>query len=290
MSEIILPPESNIYCLFQQAVAQRQMVFLAGLPGTGKSLLLKQLALMAQQAGRTTHLLQWDVTRAAFETAVILQKYPEIDGVTHPAIRKAVGLWTRAGIQQWYQTYAGLDHFLLGEVPLVGNRLSELIQSLPDESEVILASEAALFIVPVPSHSVRQTIEAAREETIANPQHEKENNDAQPNVLYMLWHEVVLAGYELGLVAEKPTEKVVYDAAVYTAVYQHLLAHRHHEILPIDTVLRPNGSAYELVVDGTELAATPEEVDQIMRMIEQSMTADELETAVSNWYIVEKEY
>jgi len=284
MSEIILPKESNIYRLFQQAVAQRQMVFLAGLPGTGKSLLLKQLALMAQQAGRTTHLLQWDVTRAAFETAVILQKYPEIDGVTHPAIRKAVGLWTRAGIQQWHETYVGTDHFLLGEVPLVGNRLSELTQSLPDESEAILVDEKTLFIVPVPSQSVRQTIEAAREESIANPQHEKENNDAHPNVLYMLWHDVVLAGYELGLVAEKPIGKIAYDAAVYAAVYQHLLTNRHTVILPINTVLRPNGSAYELVIDGTELTATPDEVDKIMQTVEQSMTADELETAVFNWY------
>ena len=48
------------------------MVFLAGLPGTGKSLLLKQLVLIAQQAGRTVDTLQWDVTRLPFETADIL--------------------------------------------------------------------------------------------------------------------------------------------------------------------------------------------------------------------------
>jgi len=45
-------------------------VLLVGLPGTGKSLLLKQLALLARQSGRVVHRLQWDVTRGAFETVV----------------------------------------------------------------------------------------------------------------------------------------------------------------------------------------------------------------------------
>ena len=76
MSEIILPTDSNIFITFQKLAAQQRMVFLAGLPGTGKSLLIQQLAIMAQQAGRVVDLLQWDVTRAAFETAAILQKYP----------------------------------------------------------------------------------------------------------------------------------------------------------------------------------------------------------------------
>jgi adenylylsulfate kinase-like enzyme len=45
------------------------MVFLAGLPGTGKSLLAHQLAHMASDAGRTIHLLQWDVARPVFEAS-----------------------------------------------------------------------------------------------------------------------------------------------------------------------------------------------------------------------------
>jgi hypothetical protein len=284
MSDIILPLESNIHQLFQQLVAQRQMVFLAGLPGTGKSLLLKQLALMAEQSGRTVHMLQWDVSRLAFETTVILQKYPEIEGVTHPAIRKAVGLWARQGVAQWFDTYAETDHMLLGEVPLVGNRLSELTQSLPDEAEAVLASDKMFFVVPVPSVHVRQTIESARAQSIANPRHEKERNDAQPNVLNLLWCDVAQAGYELGFTTVKPADTVVYDPDIYAAVYDHLLVHRKREMLPIDTVLNPNGSAYELVISGSELSATPEEVDAIMNRIETQMTEGELETAVSNWY------
>ena len=286
MSSLILPSSSNIYRLFDQIVAQRQMAFLAGLPGTGKSLLLNQLVLMAQGAGRTVHLLQWDVTRSVFETAVNLTKYPEINGVTHAAIRKAVGLWTRSGVLQWVKKYAGPDHFLLGEVPLIGNRLSELVYPLDDEAEAILAGDQALFVLPVPSRTVRQVIEAAREKSIARPQHEKERRDAQPNVLRLLWQEVAQVGYRLGLTEMEPADDAAYDPELYTAVYQYLLTHRHHEILPVDTVLHPSGSAYDLTITGTELAATPDEVEQIMRMIEQTYTDVELETAVANWYKV----
>lgn len=290
MRSVILPPESNVYRLFRQIVEQQQMVFLTGLPGTGKSLLLKQLALMAQQAGRTVHLLQWDVTRAPFETAVNLAKYPEIDGVTHAAIRKAVGLWARTGIRRWHKKYgshdqSGHDHFLLGEVPLIGNRLSELAQCLDDEVEPVLAGEQTLFVVPVPSREIRQHIEAAREMSIANPQHEKERQDAQPGVLRLLWQEVARIGQKLGWSAEVgPMGDVLYDPALYTAVYLHLLTHRRHQILPITEVLQPTGSVYDLTIHGTELTATPDEVEQIMQLVEQRFTADELETAVANWY------
>ncbi len=256
------------------------MVFLAGLPGTGKSLLIQQLAVIAQQAGRTVHLLQWDVTRAAFETAVLLQTYPEIDGVTHPAIRKAVGLWARTAVLQWHQTHTP-SHLLIGEVPLIGNRLTELTQPLDDAAEPLLNDPTCCFVIPTPSKTVRQVIEDARARSIANPRHEKEARDAQPNVLQMLWEEVAAIGYKLGLTDGK---NLAYTPGVYTAVYQHLLQHRHHQTLLVDTVLTPNGSAYALQISGSELAATPNEVDAIMQQIETEFTGNELETAVANWY------
>jgi hypothetical protein len=280
MSEIILPTDSNLYTTFQQLAAQQRLVFLAGLPGTGKSLLIQQLAVMAQQAGRIVHLLQWDITRAAFETAVTLQKYPEIDGVTHPAIRKAVGLWARTAVHHWHQNYAH-HHLLIGEVPLIGNRLTELTQPLDDAAEPLLSDATCCFVIPTPSKAVRQVIEDARAHTIAQPRHEKEARDAQPNVLQMLWEEVAEIGTRLGLT---DGQNLAYDPAVYTAVYQHLLQHRHHQTLFIDTVLSPNGSAYALRINGTELAATPAEVDQIIQQIETEFSRDGLETAVANWY------
>ncbi len=263
MSEIILPTDSNIYTTFQRLATQQRLVFLAGLPGTGKSLLIQQLAVLAQQAGRTVHLLQWDVTRGVFETAVLLQTYPEIDGVTHPAIRKAVGLWARTAALQWHQTHDP-SHLLIGEVPLIGNRLTELTQPLNDAAEPLLSDPACQFVIPTPSKAVRQVIEEARARTIAQPRHEKETRDAQPNVLQLLWEEVAEIGQKLGLTEG---ENLAYDPGVYTAVYQHLLQHRHHQTLAIDIVLTPNGSAYALRINGSELTATPAEVAHIMQQI-----------------------
>lgn len=280
MSEIILPTDSNIYTTFQQLATKQRMIFLAGLPGTGKSLLIQQLAVMAQQAGRTVHLLQWDVTRAVFETTALLQQYPEIDGVTHPAIRKAVGLWARDAVRRWHEDHDA-SHLLIGEVPLIGNRLTELTQPLDDVAEPLLKDPACCFVIPTPSKAVRQVIEAARAHTIAQPRHEKEARDAQPNVLQMLWEEVAGIGKKLGLT---DGENPAYDPAVYTAVYQHLLQHRHHQTLPINTVLTPNGSAYALQISGSELAATPAEVAHIMQQIEQTYTSDTLAHAVENWF------
>jgi len=283
MNKIILPPDSTIYQTFQEIVAQRRIAFLVGLPGTGKSLLLQQLALMAQQAGRTVHLLQYDVARMAFETSENLARYPEIDGFTHAAIRKAVGLWARIGVAQWRKQHPDNAHFLLGELPLVGNRLSELMLKLPDGAEAILAGDETFFVLPVPSQEVRAVIESAREKTIAQPRHAKEEKDAQPNVLQALWEEVAQVSYELGL---SDSRKVAYDAEVYTAVYQHLLTHRHTKTLSIDTILKPTTSAYDLHLGGTELAARPTEVQQIISQIEQQYTPQALEHAVSRWFEV----
>ncbi len=84
---IVIPQNSDLYQLFARLSADKRIIIVAGLPGVGKSLLVQQLALIAHATGRTVHLLQWDVSRMAFETPDVIAKYPEIDGVTHPAIR-----------------------------------------------------------------------------------------------------------------------------------------------------------------------------------------------------------
>lgn len=260
------------------------MLFLAGLPGVGKSLLVKQMALIAQQAGRVVDLLQWDVTRAAFETDEILQKYPEVNGVTHATIRKAVGLWARTAVYQWQQQHSHDAHLLLGEVPLIGNRLIELVQSHKDAAESVLNSSQTLFVVPVPSKSVRQVIEAAREQSIAQPQHEKETKDAPPHVLHTLWQEVARLGYGLGLVKDEATRNTAYEPEVYTAVYQYLLQHRHHQILPIGTILQPTNSAYDWHLNGTELAASPAAVNRILADLERNYTPEQLKQVADRWF------
>ena len=279
---LILPTDSALYRTFQQMAGERKMLFLAGLPGVGKSLLVKQMALIAQQAGRVVDLLQWDVTRAAFETNEILQKYPEVNGVTHAAIRKAVGLWARTAVYQWQQHHSNDAYLLLGEVPLIGNRLIELVQTHEDAAEAVLNSSQTLFVVPVPSKSVRQVIEAAREESIAKPQHEKETKDAPPHVLQTLWQEVAQLGYQFGLTKDA-VGNTAYEPKVYTAVYRYLLQHRHHQILPIDTVLQPTNSAYDWHLNGTELAASPVAVNRILADLERNYTPEQLKQVTDRW-------
>ena len=260
------------------------MVFMAGLPGVGKSLLIQQLALLATQAGRVVHTVQWDVSRSVFETPAIQQRYPEIDGVTHAAIRKAVGLWSRDAILQWHKTHPGPEHLLIGEVPLIGNRLIELVAPHDDEVEVLLRGGGSLFVVPVPSWEVREVIERSRERTIAEPQHEKERWDASPDVLRALWRDVNMLARRINLT--KAAENAPYNPYIYGGVYGALLRHRPHQLILIEDVLRPAKSVYDLQVVSSQLQADPETVSAVIAHVEQEYTPAELDELVENWHAI----
>lgn len=284
---IIIPKTSFLYNTLDKVGKEARFVFFAGLPGVGKSLLLQQFALMAHSNGRKIHSLQWDVTRAAFEgTAENQAKYPEIDGSTQPIMRKAVGLWAREGLVEWQQQYSDPAHILVGELPLIGNRLIELVQKASDPAEALLADKSCVFFLPVPSIAVRQVIENAREASIANPKNQKEEKDAQPNILRDLWRDVARIGYELGMTTVQPIADVPYDPAVYTAVYQYLLQHRHTMTLNIDTLLSPQGSAYDIDIIETELAASETAVARIMQDLETNWTMPQIEKAVAQWMML----
>ena len=272
----------DLYKGFENVAAERRLVFFAGIPGVGKSLHLKNFVSLAQDAGRKVHLLQWDVTRAAFETEEVLTRYPEVDGVTHAAIRKAVGLWARHGVLKWHRTYPDPSHLLVGEVPLVGNRLTELVQPLEDEAEPLLAGEKTLFITPVPSVEVRRHIELAREQSIAQPQHERERADAPPNVLHALWLELHRLA-EIVNVSSGQSD-TSYNPEVYAAVFDYLLRYRQRETLWVDKLLPASGSVYNVEHIKNELVAVPKEVRESLEHIEVTYTAEELERAVTLWY------
>ncbi|MEZ4869016.1 MAG: hypothetical protein R3C14_47280 [Caldilineaceae bacterium] len=268
-TDIIIPQTTPLYHTLQQWVTEKRLLFFAGLPGVGKSLLLQQAALMAYQAGRTVHLLQWDVARAAFETPPLLARYPEVAGVTHPAIRQAVGRWARRAVQQWHERHPAAEHLLIGELPLLGNRLLALVEEQPDGAEALLAGPSAHFVIPVPTQAVRQVIETARARTIAAPQHHKERADAPPNVLQLLWHDLYRLAGELDLipgdVAQTSSAALpAYDPQIYGAVYQHLLHARPTSVLSIATVLPKVGSVYALPIPVNEIVATLAEVDAII--------------------------
>ena len=241
---------------------------------------------MAQAHGRTVHLFQYDVTRMAFENSPIgREKYPEINGTTQPLIRKAVGVWARQGILKWHHTYGQAKHILIGELPLVGNRLIEVVQKQPDTAEPILSGNLATYLTPVPSKRIRAKIETARQASIANPRNAKEIKDAEPQVLQANWEQTFQLAQTLGLTPESDTTTgFAYDPAAYAGVYEYLLQHRPSQTLHIDLDLKPSGSVYDLQQIASEPRATPAELTKIITTLEKTMTPDQIDMAVANWY------
>jgi hypothetical protein len=257
------------------ALLKFRLVLFTGLPGAGKSLLVHQLAHLARPA-RKVHILQWDVVRPPFEASDAGRPYPIVDGVTHPLIRRAAGLWARETVGGWARQHDA-RHLLLGEVPLAGNRLIELTQPVDDAAEPVFISSDCRFVLPVPSGAVRRHIEAERERRALAPGNDREREDAPPQVLRGIWREIAEAAHQLGFVADPPTD---YDPGVYEAVYARLLRHRPLEVLPIDTVLPTAGmSVYELSVPCQYLQPTPDEAARYIQAAEQGDVAGEFLSA-----------
>ena len=145
MKAFVIPRVAGIGAEMAAAAESQRAIFYSGLPGVGKSLFLQQQTLMATAAGRQVHLLQWDVARAGFESEALLAQYPETDGVTHPMIRKAAGLWSRRAVARWHEEFFGPEHLLIGEVPIIGNRFVELAQ-IHDDCRRTAAGQRGGFV------------------------------------------------------------------------------------------------------------------------------------------------
>jgi hypothetical protein len=280
-ARLILPAGSLAHRMLSEAVRNCKAVVFAGLPGVGKTLLLQQTALLSHRAGRPLYLLQWDIARQGFETPEILARYPEVEGTTHAAIRRAAGFWVRGAVANWAAAHAGDDALLLGEAPFVGNRLIELASRESDAAEHFLAAPTTQFIIPAPTLAVRRAIEATRQREIEQPRHARETANAPPNVLTLLMQELRAAGAALGVPGAR--SEGGYDPDVYTAVYLRLLEHRHARALAIDECWPVVGSPYELDMGATELHPSPAEVaDAVVRV--EALGAVELERTVRQWY------
>lgn len=262
-----MPEVSLMRRRIEQLVRGYRMVFISGLPGVGKSLLVKQLVREAHRLGASVHTLQWDAIRTVFGTPEILARYPEVEGVTHIAIRRAVGRWAREGVRAWCEQFPGPGHILVGELPLVGNRLTELTEPCDDAAEPLLAGPNSSFVIPVPSFPVREAIEAARERSVARPRHQRELADAPPHVLRALWGDLYREACLLGFAAGGGTASVPYDPEIYAAVFEHRLRYRRAQRFPIDVVLPDCGSVYDFGVIVNELKARPDEVAHILASI-----------------------
>ena len=265
-----MPDAPYIVRLREVAITHR-MVFIAGLPGVGKSLLLRELAEAAHRHGRRVHLLQWDVARRPFDAPALLARYPEVDGITHAVLRKAAGLWARDAAAAWAGRHLDGEGLLAGETPLIGHRFVELARPARDEAEAALSSNATSFLVPVPTVAVKQAIEAARAATTMTPRHERERADAVPSVIRLLWAELFDAATQFAAASGAPPPvNVGYDPETYVAVFREALSHRNWEPLPVEVALPPQErSVYDLDAPVVDLAPSEAEAQAYVARVER---------------------
>ena len=96
---MLVAEDSPLFATLAALARDARLVFFAGLPGTGKSLLIRGARPPGPRAGAPDpSLLQWDVARPPFEASEAGRRYPLDDGVTHGVIRLAVGRWARAAV------------------------------------------------------------------------------------------------------------------------------------------------------------------------------------------------
>jgi hypothetical protein len=265
-----------------------RVAVVAGLPGTGKSLVIRELVRLAAARGRLVHTVQWDIARPVFEAAPAGRPYPLADGVTHVVIRKAAGLWVREAVAAWDRANAGAPPLLVVEAPLVGGRFIELARPARDAAEDVLDAPSSRFIVPVPSAEVRRFVEAERDRRMARPVHPREREDAPSHVLRALWNDLASAGRALGLPGAPPEgEAAAYDPALYEAVYRHVLSRRRVEALPLARVLPvADASVYDLGAPAREVLPAGDEIERAVRAVEAAYREPaRLEEEAARWYV-----
>ena len=279
----IVPADNPIGSSFRKAISSCKIIFVAGLPSSGKSLLLQQLTILAHQAGRNVHSMQWDSARRAFETGAWLKKYPETDNVTHPGIRKAVGLWVRRGVERWVEEYSAQEDILIGELPVVGGRFVELLQQADDSAENLLKSDAVLFFVPVPTREMRKVITGQRAKTFANPRNEQETKDAPIHIVEGEWLATRQLHNRWHGVPDVPDRDREYDPGIYIDVFNRLLSFRNSEILNVDRKFAIDGSAYDRPVEVRELTPSADEVQAAYHVLEMLYPGSAAARAADAW-------
>ena len=284
---IIIPHTSQVYMMLNRLVDTRRIVFFTGLPGVGKSLLINQLAHLAHFSGYRVYLLQWDVLRNAFMTDRIVSLFPDTDGITHSVVRRAAGLWVRQAVAQWHQKYLGEKSILIGEAPLIGNRLIELALPRNDAAESILLEESTRFVLPVPSRRIRRIIETARQTSIKNPRDYRELNDASPEVLKTLWTELIRAATALHIPTPPKGSDEDYDPKTYQSVYIRVLKHRRYEVTRLNVTLSTHSrSVYAFGMPVEEMIPTASEVSNSIEEVEHHYpNLCTLEKEMEEWYV-----
>lgn len=281
--DCIIPEDHPVGIAIREAASARKMVAVAGIPSTGKSLMQQQLSVLAHQAGRGVHSLQWDVARGKFETGEWLERYPEIDNLTHPGIRKAVGLWARRAVADWVDRHSGDDDILIAELPVIGGRLADLMRPEEDGVEAVLASERALFVVPVPTVEMRGVITGHRARTFAAPRNVEEARDAPMHLVEAEWVATRRMYNAWNGIDDDAARDSEYDPGIYRAVFERLLRHRHLEILSVDRSFEATASAHAKRFPVTELEAGSEAVAAAFASMQERYPGPAAEHAVDGW-------
>ncbi len=289
-ADLVIRGAPRLYSALRELAETGRLVFFAGLPGTGKSLLIHQLAHLAHGMERRIHLLQWDVARPVFEASGPGRRYPQDRGVTHGAIRLAVGRWARQALVRWDREHPAAEHLLIGETPFVGHRLVELARAGDDAAEPLLAADATRFVVPVPSREVRRHLEAERARRAGRPLHHREEEDAPAEVLRDLWRQLASVAHALGIVdvPSDPAADLPYDPDAYQRVYAHVLARRRAWTLPLDTLLPTAAfSVYDFRVPTRDLVPTDDEAARFVETVGATYGDPEtLRREIERWWVV----
>ncbi|GAA2986333.1 ATP-binding protein [Actinokineospora diospyrosa] len=252
-------------------------VVLVGLPGTGKSLLVRELAAAAN--GRRTGVLQWDVARRSWDQDPAVQdKYPEIDGVTHARVRVAMGSWVRSAVTDWFTDDDGL---LIVEAPLIGGRFSELAHRLDDDAEAVLAAHSTLFTVLAPEDQLRERLRGQRSSDMSEAGDDHlERHNASVDLLDELTDSLRIPAAEQGVTARSDSG---YDQDLYVALMAKVLEHRHTMVIRPNRLMAVSGSVYDLDDRAERVWPTRQ---QVRRSVTESEALSEaaLSARVESWY------
>jgi hypothetical protein len=269
--KVTSPPAPYLQDLWSR-IPRLRCIVVVGLPGTGKSLLVREIAAAASADGRPSTVIQWDVSRESWDSHPSASAaYPEIDGVTHEGIRTAMGTWVREAVADWHSQHADNDDLLIVEAPHIGGRFSELAHVVDDGAEASLRGPGTLFVLVAPTKGLQLALKNQRS---------YESNNASPDLLDELTNSLRGPAQELGIASISSTG---YDPQLYAELMQHVLRHRNVLLVRPDQLMKVNGSVYSLGDQSSRLWATEEQVQRSLDVVE-SMSQKELLQHTNDWF------
>jgi hypothetical protein len=234
-------------------------IVVVGLPGTGKSFWVRRMAGFAVASERPVHLLQWDIARLAWDTPEILALYPEVNGITHAAIRGALGIWVREALATWFRSHATDNDLLIVEAPVIGGRFSELAKRTHDALEPHLMDRQTLFVIVAPTVELQRSLRRRRADEAATRADALERHNASLGVLDVQLAAVEEVARHWG---RPPNVAGAYDPELYVGVMREVLRHRNVLVLCPDSLAQGCGSVYDFGPEIVRIAATASEVEK----------------------------